>query len=186
VAFEGLTERFQSVFKKLRGKGKLTEKDLSEAMREVRMALLEADVNYKVVKGFVQTLTERALGSDVAESLTPGQQVVKLVHEEMIRLLGENTSRINIASKPPTVIMMVGLQGSGKTTTAAKLAKTLKAQGRRPMLAACDVYRPAAVKQLQVWADKWTRLFLPWGIRATRRTSRKRPWLRRSGRIAIR
>ncbi|MDR1205580.1 MAG: signal recognition particle protein [Peptococcaceae bacterium] len=150
MAFEGLTERFQNIFKKLRGKGKLSEKDLSEAMREVRMALLEADVNYKVVKSFVQTLTERALGSEVAGSLTPGQQVVKLVHEEMIRLLGENTSRIGTASKPPTVVMLAGLQGSGKTTTVAKLAKTLKAQGRRPMLAACDIYRPAAVKQLQV------------------------------------
>jgi signal recognition particle subunit SRP54 len=150
VAFEGLTERFQNIFKKLRGKGKLTEKDLSEAMREVRMALLEADVNYKVVKSFVQALTERALGSEVAQSLTPGQQVVKLVNEEMVRLLGENTSKINVAAKPPTVIMLVGLQGSGKTTTGAKLAKTLKAQGRRPLLAACDVYRPAAVKQLQV------------------------------------
>ena len=148
--FSGLGDKLQATLKKLRGKGKLTEKDISEAMREVRMALLEADVNLKVVRDFVNAVKERAIGADVLESLTPGQQIVKIVHEELINLLGGSTSRIAIANKPPTVVMLVGLQGAGKTTHAGKLALSLRKSGRHPMLVACDVYRPAAVEQLQV------------------------------------
>ncbi len=150
MAFENIAERLQGVFKNLRGKGKLTEKDVREAMREVRLALLEADVNYRVVKEFINQLTERAIGSEVLESLTPAQQVIKIVHDEMTQLMGGSQSKINIASQPPTVVMIVGLQGSGKTTTSAKLARYFKKQGRSPLLTACDVYRPAAIKQLQV------------------------------------
>ena len=151
MAFESLSDKLQNVFKKLRGKGVLTEKDIKEALREVKLALLEADVNFKVVKDFIKSVQERAVGQEVMGSLTPGQQVIKIVHEEMIALLGgeENTS-IQYSSKPPTVIMLLGLQGAGKTTMAAKLAGYLKKQGKRPMLVACDVYRPAAVKQLQI------------------------------------
>ena len=151
MAFESLSDKLQNVFKKLRGKGVLTEKDIKDALREVKLALLEADVNFKVVKDFVKSVQERAAGQEVLASLTPGQQVVKIVHEEMIALLGseENTS-IQYSSKPPTVIMLLGLQGAGKTTMAAKLAGLLKKQGKKPMLVACDVYRPAAVKQLQI------------------------------------
>ncbi len=156
MAFENITARLQGVFKNLRGKGKLTEKDVRTAMREVRLALLEADVNYRVVKDFVATLTERAIGSEVLESLTPAQQVIKIVHEEMTHLMGESQSKITFASKPPTVIMIVGLQGSGKTTTSAKLAHYFKKQGRKPLLTACDVYRPAAIKQLQVLGEQLT------------------------------
>lgn len=154
MAFEGLSEKLQNIFKNLRGKGKLTEKDVEQAMREVRMALLEADVNYKVVKDFVGKIKERSVGSEVLESLTPGQQVIKIVHEEMTQLMGGSSSRINMASKPPTVIMMVGLQGSGKTTSSSKLAKYLKKQGRSPLLVACDIYRPAAIKQLQILGEQ--------------------------------
>jgi len=150
MAFESLSDRLQNVFKRLRSKGKLTEQDVTEAMREVRMALLEADVNYKVVKDFIAVVKERSIGSEVMESLTPGQQVVKIVNEELTRLMGNNPAQINNAGRGPTVIMMVGLQGSGKTTSSAKLARHLKKQGRRPMLAACDIYRPAAIKQLEV------------------------------------
>jgi signal recognition particle subunit SRP54 len=154
MAFENLTDNLQNVFKKLRGKGKLTPQDVDEAMREVRMALLEADVNFKVVKNFVAAVKERATGSEVMESLTPGQQVVKIVNEELTALLGDNPSSINNAGRGPTVIMMVGLQGSGKTTSSAKLARMFKKQGRRPMLVACDIYRPAAIKQLQVLGEQ--------------------------------
>lgn len=150
MAFESLADKLQSTFKKLRGKGKVTEKDLKEAMREVKLALLEADVNFKVVKSFINSVSERAAGAEVMESLTPAQQVIKIVNEELIKLMGSGEQKINISSKPPTVIMMTGLQGAGKTTTAAKLGGLLKKQGKRPLLCACDVYRPAAVKQLQV------------------------------------
>lgn len=150
MAFESLADKLQNTFKKLRGKGKVSEKDLKEAMREVKLALLEADVNFKVVKDFVRQVSERASGAEVMESLTPAQQVIKIVNEELISLMGGKEAKLTIASKPPTVVMMAGLQGAGKTTTAAKLGGLLKKQGKRPLLCACDVYRPAAVKQLQV------------------------------------
>ena len=154
MAFEGLSEKLGAVFKKLKSRGKLTESDVKEAMREVRMALLEADVNYKVVKDFVASVTERAVGEEVLKSLTPGQQVIKIVNEELIKLMGEANSKINFPNKPPCIIMMCGLQGSGKTTHAAKLAKHFKGQGHRPLLVACDVYRPAAIEQLKVVGGK--------------------------------
>ena len=155
MAFEGLTEKLNATFKKLRGKGRLTENDVREAMREVRLALLEADVGYKVVKDFVATVTERAVGSDVLDSLTPAQQVIKIVNEELTKLMGGGTARLSMANSGPTVVMMVGLQGAGKTTTTAKLAGLMRRQlGKRPLLAACDVYRPAAIKQLQVNGEK--------------------------------
>jgi signal recognition particle subunit SRP54 len=154
MAFEGLSEKLNNVFKKLKSRGKLTESDVKEAMREVRLALLEADVSYKVVKDFVKSVTERAVGEEVLSSLTPAQQVIKIVNEELVSLMGNSNSRINMASKPPTVVMMCGLQGSGKTTHAAKLAKLLKKEGHRPLLAACDIYRPAAINQLQVVGGK--------------------------------
>ncbi|MEG2670397.1 MAG: signal recognition particle receptor subunit alpha, partial [Oscillospiraceae bacterium] len=150
MAFESLADKLQSTFKKLRGKGKVSEKDLKEAMREVKLALLEADVNFKVVKDFVKQVSERASGTEVMESLTPAQQVIKIVNEELVNLMGGEAEKLTISSKPPTIIMMAGLQGAGKTTTAAKLGGLLKKQGKRPLLCACDVYRPAAVKQLQV------------------------------------
>src|SRR5579884_1026180 len=146
--FDTLTDRLQDVFKRLRGKGKLTERDVDEALKEVRLALLEADVNFKVVRSFVGRLRERAVGVEVLQSLSPAQQVIKIVNEEMIALLGE-AARLTTASSPPTVIMLVGLQGSGKTTTAAKLALHLRKQGQRPLLVAADPYRPAAIDQLQ-------------------------------------
>lgn len=152
--FQGLSEKLQETFKRLRGKGKLTEDDVNEAMREVRMALLEADVNFKVVKDFVAKVKERAIGSEVLESLSPGQQVIKIVNEEMVALMGGVSSKINISSKPPTVILLVGLQGAGKTTHGAKLANMLKKQGKHPLLVACDIYRPAAIKQLQVLGEQ--------------------------------
>jgi len=154
MAFEGLAEKLQSTFKKLTGKGKLSEKDVKEAMREVRLALLEADVNFMVVKDLIKKITERAVGQEIMESLTPGQQVIKIVNEELTNLMGGTQSKINIASKPPTIIMMVGLQGAGKTTTAGKLGGYLKRSGKKPMLVACDIYRPAAIKQLQVVGEK--------------------------------
>jgi len=150
LAFEGLSERLENSFKKLRAKGKLTESDVKDAMREVRLALLEADVNYKVAKDFTNSVTERAIGEDVMESLTPGQMVIKIVNEELTELMGGSESRLAQANHPPTVIMMCGLQGSGKTTHSAKLALKLKKEGHRPLLVACDIYRPAAIKQLQV------------------------------------
>ncbi len=154
MAFEGLSEKLSSAFKKLKNKGKLNESDVKQAMREVRMALLEADVNYKVAKDFTNKVTERAVGSAVMESLTPAQMVIKIVNEELTNLMGGQSARINFASKPPTVIMLCGLQGSGKTTHAGKLAKLFKSQGRRPLLAACDIYRPAAIEQLKVVGSK--------------------------------
>ena len=154
MAFEGLSEKLSSVFKRLKGRGKLTEADVKEAMREVRLALLEADVNYKVVKDFVAKVTERAVGKDVLQSLTPGQQVIKIVNDELVALMGDGTARIEFPSKPPCIIMMCGLQGSGKTTHAAKLAKYFKDMGKRPLLVACDVYRPAAIDQLCVVGKK--------------------------------
>jgi len=154
MAFEGLSERLGKVFKTLRGRGKLSEKDVRDAMREVKTALLEADVNFKITKDFTAAVTERAVGAKVMESLTPGQQVIDIVHEELVKLLGEPDNRINFPQKPPCVIMMCGLQGAGKTTHCAKLAKMLKGMNRRPLLAACDVYRPAAIEQLKIIGEK--------------------------------
>ena len=151
MAFEGLTEKLNATFKRLRGKGRLTENNVREAMREVRLALLEADVGYKVVKDFVATVTERAIGTDVLDSLTPAQQVIKIVNEELTNLMGGGTAKLTMANNGPTVVMMVGLQGAGKTTTTAKLAGLMRKQyTKRPLLAACDVYRPAAIEQLKV------------------------------------
>lgn len=154
MIFEGLSEKLQSTFKKLKGKGKLSEKDVKSAMREVKLALLEADVNYKVVKDFTKKVIERTVGHEVLESLTPGQQVIKIVNEELTELMGTTQSKITFSSKPPTVIMLVGLQGAGKTTTGGKLGDQLKKLGKRPVLVACDVYRPAAIKQLHVVGEK--------------------------------
>lgn len=154
MVFGGLAEKLQNTLSKLKGKGKLTEKDVSEAMREVRLALLEADVNFKVVKDFIKKVKERAIGVEVLESLTPGQQVIKIVNEELTELMGQTQSKLTFASKPPTVIMLVGLQGAGKTTTCGKLSGLLKKQGKRPLLVAGDIYRPAAIKQLQVVGEQ--------------------------------
>ena len=154
MAFEGLSSKLQEFTRKLKGKARITESDLKEMLREVKLALLEADVNYKIVKEFISAIQEKALGQDVLKSLTPGQQVVKIVKDELIELLGGTESRINFTPNPPTVIMLVGLQGSGKTTTAGKLANLLRKQGKKPLLVACDVYRPAAIKQLQVVANQ--------------------------------
>lgn len=148
--FDNLVDKMNAAFKKFRSKGKLTEADVREGMREIKLALLEADVNFKVVRDFIKTVTERAVGSDVLESLMPGQQIVKIVNEELTNTMGGTQAKLTIASKPPTVIMMTGLQGAGKTTHAAKLAGMYKKQGKRPLLVACDIYRPAAIKQLQV------------------------------------
>jgi len=150
AVFEGLSEKLQKTLQKFKSKGRVTEKDVKEMMREIKLALLEADVNFKVVKDFINKVSERAVGIDVLESLTPGQQVIKIVNEEMVELLGGSNSKVTFASKPPTVIMLVGLQGAGKTTTSGKLASILRKQGKTPLLVACDVYRPAAIKQLQV------------------------------------
>lgn len=151
MAFEGLTEKLSAAFKKLRSKGRLTETDVKEAMREIRVALLEADVNFKIVKQFVATVTERAVGSDVLESLTPAQMIIKIVNEELTNLMGSETVKLNISSKPPTVVMLVGLNGAGKTTNGAKLAGYMKRKNsKRPLLVACDTFRPAAITQLEV------------------------------------
>ena len=151
MAFEGLSEKLSAAFKKLRGKGRLSEADVKEAMREIRLALLEADVSFKVVKQFVAQVTEKAVGSDVLEALSPAQQIVKIVNQELTALMGGESAKLTIASKPPTVVMLVGLQGAGKTTNGAKLAGLMKRQnGKRPLLAACDIYRPAAIQQLEV------------------------------------
>lgn len=150
MAFEGLTEKLSAAFKKLRGKGRLSEADVKESMREIRLALLEADVSYKVVKDFIKRVTERAVGADVLESLTPAQMIIKIVNEELTALMGSDNQKIRMASQPPTVVMMVGLQGAGKTTNTGKLAGLFKKQGKNPLLCACDIYRPAAIKQLQV------------------------------------
>ncbi len=154
MVFESLAEKLQNAFSGLKGKGKLSEKDVKQAMREVKLALLEADVNFKVVKDFINKVTERAIGESVLQSLTPGQQVVKIVNEELTALMGETQSKIEYASKPPTIIMMAGLQGAGKTTTCGKLSSLMKKNGKRPLLVACDIYRPAAIKQLQVVGEK--------------------------------
>ena len=155
MAFDSLTDKLQNVFKKLRSKGRLTEEDVKLALKEVKMALLEADVNFKVVKKFVKSVQERAVGQDVMSGLNPGQMVIKIVNEELISLMGSETTEITLQpGKATTVIMMVGLQGAGKTTTAAKLAGKFKQKGKKPLLVACDVYRPAAIKQLQVNAEK--------------------------------
>ena len=154
MAFEGLSEKLNNVFRKLKSRGKLTEADIKEAMREVRMALLEADVSYKVVKDFVAKVSEKAVGSQVLESLTPAQQVIKIVKDELCALMGDSNSRINMPSKGPCIIMMCGLEGSGKTTHSAKLAKHFKKEGHRPLLVACDIYRPAAINQLKVVGEK--------------------------------
>ena len=150
MIFEGLSDKLQGAFSKLKSKGKLTEKDVKAAMREVKLALLEADVNFKVVKDFVKKVQERCVGQEVMESLTPAQHVIKIVNEELTALMGDVQSKITISSKPPTIIMMVGLQGAGKTTTSGKLGGYFKKQGKKPLLVACDIYRPAAIKQLQV------------------------------------
>ena len=150
MAFEGLSSRLQEITRKIRGKARITESDLKEMLREVKLALLEADVNYKIVKEFITTIQEKALGQDVLKSLTPGQQVVKIVKDELVELLGGTESKVNFTPNPPTIIMLVGLQGSGKTTTAGKLANIFRKQGKKPLLVACDIYRPAAIKQLQV------------------------------------
>ncbi|HZK33425.1 MAG TPA: signal recognition particle protein [Tissierellaceae bacterium] len=154
MVFESLSEKLQNALGKLRGKGRLSEKDLDSAMREVRLALLEADVNFKVVKDFIEKVKERSIGSEVLESLTPGQQVIKIVNDELTKLMGESEVKLNFSPTPPTVILMCGLQGAGKTTTAGKLALNLKKQNKRPLLVACDVYRPAAIKQLEVVGEK--------------------------------
>ena len=150
MAFDGLSSRLQEITRKLKGKARITEADLKEVLREVKLALLEADVNYRIVKDFIKVVEEKSLGQDVLKSLTPGQQVIKIVKDELVELLGGEETKINFTPNPPTVIMLVGLQGSGKTTTAGKLANIIRKQGKRPLLVACDVYRPAAIKQLQV------------------------------------
>ena len=150
MAFEGLSSRLQEITRKLRGKARVSEDDIKEVTREVKLALLEADVNYKIVKDFVKVIEEKALGQDVLKSLTPGQQIIKIVNEELIRLLGGEESKITYSPNPPTIIMLIGLNGAGKTTTAGKLANIIRKEGKKPLLVACDVYRPAAIKQLQV------------------------------------
>ena len=154
MAFEGLTEKISATFKKLRGKGRLKETDVKEAMREIRMALLEADVSYKVVKDFIQSVTERCIGADVLESLTPAQMIVKIVNENLTQLMGSDIKHITTNPKGPTVVMLVGLQGAGKTTNGSKLAGLMKRQGKNPLLVACDIYRPAAIEQLKVCGQK--------------------------------
>ena len=154
MAFEGLTEKISATFKKLRGKGRLKESDVKEAMREIRMALLEADVSYKVVKDFIKSVTERCVGTDVLEALSPAQMIVKIVNEELTALMGSETKHITISPNGPTVVMMVGLQGAGKTTNGSKLAGLMKKQGKNPLLVACDIYRPAAIQQLKVCGEK--------------------------------
>lgn len=150
MAFEGLSSKLQETMRKLRGSARVTEKDVKEMMREVKLALLEADVNFKVVKDFIQKVSARAVGQDVLESLTPGQQVVKIVNDELVALMGGEAAKVNVAPAPPTIFMMVGLQGSGKTTSSGKLANLMRKQGKKPLLVACDIYRPAAITQLQV------------------------------------
>lgn len=194
--FEGLTEKLSEAFKRLRGKGKLTEADVTEALKEVQKALLGADVNFKVVKEFIRKVKERAVGQEVLESLTPAQSVIKVVHEELIALMGGETARLTVAPKPPTIIMMVGLQGAGKTTHAGKLALLLKKQNKRPLLVAADIYRPAAIKQLQVLGEKLdVPVFAPGqidpvriaagGVEEARRTGRDYVIIDTAGRLHI-
>ena len=154
MAFEGLTEKINNTFKKLRGKGRLKESDVKEAMREIRLALLEADVSYKVVKDFIKSVTERCVGTDVLEALSPAQMIIKIVNEELTRLMGSDQKHITINPNGPTVVMLVGLQGAGKTTNGSKLAGHFKRQGKHPLLVACDIYRPAAITQLKVCGEK--------------------------------
>ena len=149
MAFESLSDKLNAAFKRLRGKGRLSASDVKEAMREVRMALLEADVSYKVVKDFTKSVTERAVGTDVLEALNPAQMVIKIVNEELTKLMGGENQKLNISSRSPSVVMLVGLQGAGKTTNGAKLAGLMRKQGKRPLLVACDIYRPAAIQQLE-------------------------------------
>jgi len=165
MVFESLSEKLQSTLSKLRSKGKLTEKDVDAAMREVRLALLEADVNYKVVKDFVKNVKSRAIGAEVMKSLTPGQQVIKIVNEELTRLMGEKEAKLNFSPNPPTIVLMCGLQGSGKTTTSGKLAYNLLKKNKNPLLVACDIYRPAAIKQLEVVGEKIGVPVFQWVIR---------------------
>ncbi|NQU07865.1 MAG: signal recognition particle protein, partial [Candidatus Abyssubacteria bacterium] len=152
--FESLSEKLQKTFRNLRGLGRLSEKNIKEGLREVRLALLEADVNYKVVKDFIGTVREKAMGRDVLDSITPGQQLVKIVHDELVSLMGGKAESLSLSSEPPSVIMLIGLQGSGKTTTAAKLARNLRSRGHQPLLVAADIYRPAAVRQLEILAEQ--------------------------------
>lgn len=166
MAFEGISEKFQNIFKKLTGRGKLSEADVKAAMREVKLALLEADVNFKVVKEFIKTLTEKAIGQEVLQSLTPGQQVIKIVNEQMTELLGGKNQDIKFSPNPPTIIMMCGLQGSGKTTMCGKLAKRLIKQGKSVMLVACDIYRPAAIEQLKIVSKQSEAVFFEMGDKA--------------------
>ena len=154
MIFQSLADKLANAFKKFRNKGKLTAADVKEGMREIKLALLEADVSFKVVKDFIKSVTERAVGTEVLESLLPAQQLVKVVHEELINLMGKTQEKLVISSRPPTVIMMVGLQGAGKTTHSGKIAGLYKKQGKNPLLVACDVYRPAAIKQLQIVGEK--------------------------------
>ena len=150
MAFEGLSSKLQDITKKIKGEARITESNMKEMLREVKLALLEADVNYKVVKEFIKSIEEKALGQDVLRALKPGEQVVKIVRDELTSLLGGTDSKLNISPNPPTIIMLVGLQGAGKTTLAGKLANYLRKQGKKPIMVACDIYRPAAIKQLQV------------------------------------
>ena len=194
MAFEGLTDKLQGAFKKLNSKGKLNEADVKAAMRDVRMALLEADVNFLVVKDFVKKVTERAVGQDIMQSLTPGQQVIKIVNEELTNLMGGTNARLTYSPQAPTIYMMVGLQGAGKTTMCAKLGNMLKKDNKKPLLVACDVYRPAAIKQLQVPATctvpppssncRWLAARWTWkcssAARATPLKLRRKPWTTRN------
>lgn len=182
MAFENLSSKLQSIIGKLKGKARVTEEDVKEITREVKLALLEADVNYKIVKDFTSKIAEKALGQDVLKSLTPGQQVIKVVHEELVNLLGSEEAKLNMSPNPPTIIMMAGLQGSGKTTMAGKLANMLRKQGKKPLLVACDVYRPAAIDQLQVigkqldipvFADKNTKDVVDISMRALKEANSK-------------
>lgn len=182
MAFENLSSKLQSIIGKLKGKARVTEGDVKEITREVKLALLEADVNYKIVKDFTSKIAEKALGQDVLKSLTPGQQVIKVVHEELVNLLGSEEAKLNMSPNPPTIIMMAGLQGSGKTTMAGKLANMLRKQGKKPLLVACDVYRPAAIDQLQVigkqldipvFADKNTKDVVDISMRALKEANSK-------------
>ena len=173
MAFEGLSDKLSAAFKRLRAKGKLTESDVKDAMREVRLALLEADVNYKVAKDFTNAVTARAVGAEVMESLTPAQQVIKIVNEELTALMGGSQSLIRSAQKPPTVIMLCGLQGAGKTTHAGKLAMMLKKQGHRPLLVACDIYRPAAIEQLRIVSEQAGAAFFENGTENPVKTAKK-------------
>lgn len=166
--FESLSDKLANAFKKFKNKGKLTEADVKEGMREIKLALLEADVNFKVVREFIKTVTDRAVGAEVLESLVPAQQIVKIVNEELTNMMGGTQSKLTIASKPPTIVMMVGLQGAGKTTHAGKLAGMYKKQGKRPLLIACDVYRPAAIKQLEILGEKLDIPYFRWATRFRR------------------